>query len=227
MILKILTPACSEGIMYLCCFLGGLGFITAASTEAADIKDATVEEIKSFFERQNKKVLTFAGYSGAGYENEALMLEQAERVLEEFDPAQTIVNGGATAEGIGAVYALAKRKGFPTTGIVSSQAKQYNAELSPYVDYVFYVEDATWGGFIEGSEQLSPTSKAMVENSDIIVGMGGGEVARDEMIAARRLGKEVRFIPADMNHQKAIEKAKKNGLPAPTDFSGPAGAAFK
>jgi len=227
MMLKMLLPACSEGVMYLCYFLGGLAFITAASAQGADIKDATVEEIKAFFERQNKKVLTFAGYSGAGYESEALMLEQAERILGEFDPARTIVNGGATAEGVGAVYQLAKGKGFLTTGIVSSQAKQYNAELSPYVDYVFYVEDATWGGFIEGSEELSPTSKAMVENSDIIVGIGGGEVARDEMIAARRLGKEVRFIPADMNHQEAIEKAKKNGLPVPTDFRGPAGAALE
>ncbi len=227
MMLKMFLPACSEGVMYLCSFLGGLGFITAASAQAADIKDATLEEIKAFFERQNKKVLTFAGYSGAGYEDEALMLEQAERVLGEFDPARTIVNGGATAEGIGAVYELAKREGFLTTGIVSSQAKEYNAQLSPHVDYVFYVEDATWGGFIEGSEELSPTSKAMVENSDVIVGIGGGEVARDEMIVARRLGKAVRFIPADMNHQKAIEKAEKRGLPAPTDFSGPAGEAFK
>jgi hypothetical protein len=192
----------------------------------ATVRDATVEDIKAFFERENRKVLTFVGYSGAGYEHEASMLKQAERVLREFDPTRTIVNGGATSEGIGAVYKLVKRKGFLTTGIVSTQAKQYNAELSPYVDQVFYVGDATWGGFIEGSERLSPTSKAMVENSDIIVGIGGGEVARDEMIAARRSGKEVRFIPADMNHQKAQEKARKKGLPVPTDFSGAAAEVF-
>ena len=66
----------------------------------------------------------------------------------------------------------------------------------------------------------------MVENSDIVVGIGGGEVARDELIVARRLGKKVRVIPADMNHQKARESARKKGLPEPTDFRGAAHAVF-
>jgi len=38
----------------------------------------------------------------------AAMLASAERVMSEFDPAGTIVNIGATPEGIGAVYELAK-----------------------------------------------------------------------------------------------------------------------
>ena len=37
------------------------------------------------------------------------MLAGAERVLSEFDPGRTIVNIGATPDGIGAVYELAKR----------------------------------------------------------------------------------------------------------------------
>jgi transaldolase len=65
------------------------------------------------------------------------MLEKAGHILDEFDPSKTIVNIGATPEGIGAVYELAKRRGFTTTGIVSTQAKKYDAELSPCVDYVF------------------------------------------------------------------------------------------
>ncbi len=186
-----------------------------------------MKDIKAFFDSENRKVLTFVGYSGAGYEDEASMLGHAERILAEFDPAKTIINAGATPDGIGAVYKLAKQKGFMTIGIVSIQAKQYNAELSPYVDHVFYVEDSSWGGFIEKTEQLSPTSEAMVGNSDVIIGIGGGEVARDEMIVAKRMGKEVRFIPADMNHQKAIEKAQKKGLPVPTDFSGAADVVFR
>ena len=31
--------------------------------------------------------------------------------------------------------------------------------------------------------------------SDVVVGIGGGEVARDEMIAARNAGKVVRLFP--------------------------------
>jgi hypothetical protein len=88
------------------------------------------------------------------------------------------------------------------------------------------VEDETWGGFVKETKDLSPTSKAIVESSDILIGIGGGEVARDELVAAKRLGKKVRFYPADMNHRKARESAKKKKLPEPTDFRGAAGAAF-
>lgn len=208
------------------CLLSILSASTAACELATAVKDATPGEIKTFFENQKKTVVTFVGYSGAEYEDKPAILEKAERVLDEFDPSKTLVNIGATPEGIGAIYELAKDKGFITTGIVSTQAKKYDSKLSTCVDYIFYVEDATWGGFIEGGDRLSPTSTAMVENSDILIGIGGGEVARDELIAAERLGKEVRFIPADMNHQKAREKAKKKGLPAPTNFSGAADEVF-
>jgi hypothetical protein len=198
----------------------------AAFGQTAAVKSATIEDIRAFFKSSQKTVLTFVGYSGAGYQDEASMRKQAERILGEYDPAKTIVNIGATPEGIGAIYEIAKRKGFVTTGIVSSQARQYNVKLSPNVDHAFYVEDKTWGGFVPGAKALSPTSKAMVENSDIIVGIGGGEVARDELVVARRLGKKVRFIPADMNHQKARESARKKKLPEPTDFRGAANAVF-
>jgi hypothetical protein len=187
---------------------------------------ASPEEIKRFFAGQGKTVLTFIGYSDKGYEDPVALLERAGGVLKEFDPAKTIVNIGATPGGIGAVYPLAKQRGFMTTGIVSTRARKHQTELSPYVDHVFYVEDQTWGGFLEGTDRLSPTSTAMVENSDVIVGIGGGEVGRDELIAARWLGKEVRYFPADMNHRRAIEKAKEKDLPPPTDFSGEAGKSF-
>jgi hypothetical protein len=190
------------------------------------VRTATSTEVRTFFQGTGKTVLTFVGYSGAGYENQAAMLGEAERILAEFDPRKTIVNIGATPEGIGAVYELAKRKGFVTTGIVSAVAKEHNVTLSPHVDHVFYVEDATWGGKLKGTDRLSPTSQAMTENSDIVIGIGGGDVARDELLAARRSGKIVRFVPADMNHQKAQEAARRKGLPLPTDFRGAAHAAF-
>lgn len=189
---------------------------------ATTVKDVTLDEIKTFFVNKNKVVITFVGYSGAEYEDKQAMLEKAGRILDEYDASQTIVNIGATPEGIGAIYELAKEKGFMTTGIVSTQAKKYDAKLSTCVDYVFYVEDATWGGFIDESDRLSSTSTAMVENSTVVVGIGGGEVARDELLAADRLGKDVIFLPADMNHQKAREKAKGKGLPEPSDFGGAA-----
>lgn len=198
----------------------------AACELATTSKDVTVDDIRAFFERENDTVVTFVGYSGSEYEDKAAMLEKAASILDEFDSSNTIVNIGATPDGTGAVYSLAKHKGFDTTGIVSTKAKEYDAKLSPCVDYVFYVEDATWGGFIEGSDRLSPTSTAMVENSDVLIGIGGGKVGRDELIAATKLGKEVRFFPAELNHQKAREKARKKGLSVPTNFNGAASEVF-
>jgi hypothetical protein len=207
-------------------FLSIISLNAAACELITTVKEATIDEIRAFFARQNKDVVTFVGYSGAEYEDRVAMLKMAGSILDEFKPFKTIVNIGATPEGIGAVYELAKRRGFMTTGIVSTQAKKYKAVLSPCVDYVFYVEDNSWGGFVEGDDQLSPTSTAMVESSTVLIGIGGGEVARDELIAAKRKGTEVRFFPADMNHQKAREKAQKKGLPVPTNFAGAAGEAF-
>lgn len=226
MTLKILKTHNSASILFVSWSLWVLVFNGAVFGQTVKTKGTNPEDINAFFKSQRKTVLTFVGYSGAGYEDEASMRKQAERILGEFDPAKTIVNIGATPDGIGAIYEIAKRKGFVTTGVVSSQARKYKAKLSRYVDHVFYVEDETWGGFVSGSKELSPTSKAMVENSDVIIGIGGGEVARDELVAAKELGKKVRFIPADMNHQKARESARKKKLPEPTDFRGAANAAF-
>ena len=187
-------------------------------------------------DRQRKSRLSSKGHTkrclpslvtlAAEYEDKAAMLNQAKRILAEFDPTKTIVNIGATLDGIGAVYEEAKHQGFVTTGIVSTQAREAKATLSPYVDHVFYVKDTTWGGLMQGSEQLSPTSTAIVTYSDVVIGIGGGEFARDEMLVAKRLGKDVRFIPSDMSHQRAIEKAEKRAQLAPTEFRGAAHAVF-
>lgn len=108
---------------------------------------------------------------------------------------------------------------------MSTQARDSKATLSAHVDQVFFVQDATWGGFLDGQTQLSPTSEAMVAVSDRIVAIGGGDVARDEIIGARRAGKDVRFIAADMNHKVARDRAAKRGQAEPTDFRGTAATA--
>jgi hypothetical protein len=171
-----------------------------------------------------KKVLTFVGYSGAGYQDPDALIREASRILDRHAPARTLINIGGTDEGIGQIYALAKGKGFETLGIVSSLARQEQLPLSPCVDMVFFVPDSTWGGELPQGKGFSPTSSAIVRSSDALVGIGGGEVARDELLAARRAGKPVTFIPADMNHQLAREKARSKEQPEPTEFGGAAAA---
>lgn len=188
------------------------------------VGEASLSEISRFVREKRMAVLTFAGFSGAGYENPAVMIEKASEMLRKQDPEKTLINIGATREGIGAVYEVAKAMGFTTMGIVSSLAQAERVALSPCVDYVFYVQDESWGGRVGGEERLSPTSEAIVAVSSAFVGIGGGDVARDELSAARQRGKPVVFIPADMNHRRAREKALKRGESEPTDFRGSAHA---
>ncbi|HMN47357.1 MAG TPA: hypothetical protein PKE27_22470 [Povalibacter sp.] len=180
------------------------------------------QQVAQALRSQQRSIVVFAGYSGMGYEDEAAMRAQVQAVLAKFDPRRTTVSSGATAAGIGAVYELAKRLGFTTVGIVSSLAQNENEPLANDVDQVFHVKDDQWGGYLPGTTTLSPTSQAIVSSGDVFIGIGGGNAARDELLEAKRLNKPVTFIPADMNHRVAREKAAAKGEPAPTDFRGAA-----
>jgi hypothetical protein len=199
------------------------GPVAAACDQRSVLREAdTPRTVAEFVAASGMTMLTFVGYSGAGYQDEAGMRAQAQQELARFDPARTLVNIGATAQGIGAVYELARERGFFTLGIVSSLARDAGESLSPCVDAVFFVRDTAWGGRLPGQTALSPTSAAIVANSQVLIGIGGGEIARDELLAARAAGKSVRFLPADMNHRIARDKALAKGLPAPVDFRGAA-----
>lgn len=197
-----------------------LGIALLPFVAQAQSPGLSANEVSQQVQQLQRTVVTFAGYSGAGYQDPASMLKRAEEVLAEYNPETTIINIGATAEGIGAIYPLAKKMKFTTIGIVSTQASDTNTPISTDVDHVFYVTDASWGGKLADSDKLSPTSEAMVNNSDVFIAIGGGAVSRDEYLAAQAQGKEVIFIAADMDHKVAIEKAKRKGQPQPTDFSG-------
>jgi hypothetical protein len=207
-------------------FIGPADAAPLACQGPTDIRTGDTTAIASHVKATGKKVLTFVGYSGAGYQDPDALIREASRILDRHAPARTLINIGGTAAGIGQIYALAKGKGFETLGIVSSLARQEQVPLSACVDTVFFVPDSTWGGELPQGKGLSPTSSAIVRSSDALVGIGGGEVARDELLAARRAGKPVTFIPADMNHQLAREKARRKGQPEPTEFGGAAAAAL-
>lgn len=180
------------------------------------------EEAVSFVKGLGKTMLTFYGFSGLGYEDEQEMLGIARQVLSKYSPETTLVNLGASSTGIGAIYPLAKSMGFTTAGIVSTQALENLEEISDAVDYICFIEDDQWGGKLPNSNELSPTSKAMVACSDILVGIGGGGISLDEMLAGQAQGKEILYFPADMNHERAQRQAERKGLPPPKSFKGDA-----
>ena len=186
----------------------------------------TPDEVHAFFNEQRKTILTFFGFS-ASYEDEEAMLQIVKEFLKGYSTDTTIVNIGATSAGIGAAYTLAKSMGFTTTGIVSTLALEYPGEISEDVDYICFVEDDAWGGKLSESHELSPTSEAMVSCSDILVAIGGGKISRDELLAAKARGKPVFFYPAEIEHERAIRSAKKQGLPPPDSFWGAAYEALR
>jgi hypothetical protein len=180
------------------------------------------EEAVSFIRGLGKTMLTFYGFSGLGYEDEQEMLGIARDVLSKYSPQTTLVNIGASSTGIGAIYPLAKSMGYETAGIISTEALEYLEEISEAVDHICFIEDNQWGGKLPNSSELSPTSRAMVECSDILVGIGGGGISLDEMLAGHEQGKEILYFPADMNHERASRQAEKKGLPPPQSFKGAA-----
>ncbi|WP_186644214.1 hypothetical protein [Fluviispira vulneris] len=184
-----------------------------------------VSEATNFIKKQNMFIVTFIGYSGAGYEDKTAMLALAKTELEELLISHrledTHVCIGATADGIGEIYPLAKSMGFKTLGIVSSEAIKYKESLSNSVDTVIYVKDNSWGGFIPGNPStLSPTSEVIVNTSDQVIAIGGGAVGRDELLSFIQTGKNWKFYFAEMNHKNTIKTACKKNLPRPIDYSG-------
>ena len=121
---------------------------------------------------------------------------------------------------------MAKALGFTTTGIVSCLALEYIESISTAVDQICFVQDSRWGGKLPETGRLSPTSRAMVDCSDVLIGIGGNEISRDELLAGKAAGKPVHFFPAEVNHAYWINRAKKRGQPPPATFWGAAHEAF-
>jgi hypothetical protein len=188
-------------------------------------RDMTPNETRVFFESIGKKVISFFGYS-QDYENEPALLNAAKDVLAQYSPETALVNTGAARGGIGAVYPIAKAMGFITTGIVSSLFLEYLDEISNAVEYVCIIRDNQWGGKLPDSNTLSPTSRAMIMCSDVLIGIGGNEISRDEMLAGKQDGKPVHFYPAEVNHESMTRRALELGLPKPESFWGAAHEAF-
>lgn len=179
----------------------------------------TPDETVSFFKRQGKIVITFLGYS-VDYQDIGGMLKIVQDVLSKYSPEKTLVNIGATMGGLGAAYPLIKSMGFSTAGIVSSEALAYPKYISDAADHICFIRDKYWGGKIPNTDELSPTSKAMVECSDILVAIGGNDISRDELIEGKAQGKPIQYFPAEMDHEAAIRRAKHLGLPEPESFMG-------
>jgi hypothetical protein len=69
-------------------------------------------------------------------------------------------------------------------------------------------------------ELPTASTTALMRSNHGFEGIGGGEIARDELLATGRAGKPVTFIPAEMNHELARERARRMGQPQPKESDG-------
>lgn len=174
----------------------------------------------------SRHVIYFAGYGELGYEQEGSVRSVALQVLSQWSTDKVLVHSGTLMrlgghDGIAEVYRVARELGIETSGIHPSISMDFadTHHVSPDCDHVFFVEDTTWGGFLDGSGELSPTLDLHLKVSDELVMIGGGKHAADELRAFLDFQKPVRYFPADMNHATTRQWAEQEGL-AITDLRG-------
>ncbi len=169
------------------------------------------DEAILLIKESNKKIFTLFGYSALGYERVDDIGVKIKEELMTLNKEEWIINIGATEEGIGFAYAIAKELGFTTMGVVSTQALSYSGRFSPYVDRIYIINDDFWGGFIPGTKKLADTTKVFLGVSDTISAYGGGENTAITLHEASILSIPIRFTEADMNHEKKDRVMLKKG----------------
>jgi hypothetical protein len=165
-------------------------------------------EIFRFFELKNKYVISFAGFGELGYEDESFVQAVIRNELCRRKADEILVNSGTLLrvggeEGIAQVYRLAKELGIETCGIHPSVAFKWadTHPVSPFADHIFFVEDESWGGFLNDGVEPSPTLQVLLSITDELIVIGGGKHAADELKAFLQNKKLVKYFPAQMNHQ--------------------------
>jgi hypothetical protein len=193
---------------------------------------SSAEEIQRFFTDSGKRVISFAGFGELGYEDPSIVARVGAQVLGDLQPAKTIVNSGTLLrrggeDGIAAIYPIAKNLGMLTSGIHPSVALAFREThlVSAFSDHWFFVEDATWGGFLAGSREISPTLQVSLEVSDELIVIGGGKHAAEEIEAFGHRRKRVRYYAAEMNHRATRSWCQRSGT-AIEDYRGAAHAAW-
>ena len=129
-------------------------------------------------------------------------------------------------DGIARVLRIASTLGIETTGIHPGVALDFATthRVSPDTGTAFFVEDTSWGGFLDG-RRLSPTLAVLLDVSDELVVIGGGKHAADELEAFWERRKPVRYLPAEMNRRATMEWCARSGVEI-SDFRGAAHAAW-
>jgi hypothetical protein len=159
----------------------------------------------------DKKTLVFGGFSGLGYSDIEKLEEEArlkiEQEIEIHGKDNVAVVCGATSDGIGAIYKIAKDYNLPTYGIVSEAAKEYGSDS--FCDKTFFVPDPknTWQVLSENGESYMVD---IAKKNGVLIYFGGGDVAVSEIKEANQKGIatdiDTSFEPNESQVAKRIAK---------------------
>jgi hypothetical protein len=143
----------------------------------------------------DKRAVVLSGFSGSGYASPQGLREKLTEILEKerkaASPQNIIVVAGATAEGIGLCYEIAKEMGIQTLGIVSELGMR---DASTFCDEVIGVPDPTKSWKVL-SQNGSSFMVAAARNNGIFYALGGGEVTLSELMEAKRAGIQTMIFP--------------------------------
>ncbi|ATW33821.1 hypothetical protein [Candidatus Williamhamiltonella defendens] len=147
---------------------------------------------------RQKHVMVFSGFSELDYKDVDALETKITSILEDAIKTHSldklIVVAGATGDGIGRVYQIAKTLNIRTIGIVSEEAKKYYSNF-PYCDEVFFVNDPneTWKVLDEGGKSYMvyvATKKEDIHRTGEFLVFGGGQVTVSELEEAKALGND-------------------------------------
>ncbi|MFL9858240.1 LWXIA domain-containing protein [Paraburkholderia madseniana] len=177
---------------------------TPAATPSVRPVDTVLDQVETLAE--GKRVVVFGGYSGLGYRDvDALKAHIASTLNAEVaahGAENLLVVAGATSDGIGVAYEVAKSHGLATAGIVSEAAREFGA--SPYCDQVIYVPDPH-----ENWQVMAPDGRSymlsIAQDNGIYYAFGGGDVTVAELAEARE-----RNIPTEVDASFEPDQDKLN-----------------
>lgn len=153
-----------------------------------------------------RKVINFIGASSQGYSDNIAITNICKNYIftikrqHNLNDNQIVIGYGATPDGLGGiVYPLAKSLGFATVGITSNRSIEWGH--SQYCDFIYSIDENkdVYGGFAPNPQSLTldsltNTSRAVLQNSDYLVVVGGGGIGAAETLVAMKLATQTSLI---------------------------------
>ena len=164
------------------------------STHASAPIDPVMSELNALI--GGKFVLVFIGFSGQGYQDQTRLDKQLTRIMQQaieaHGEANVVVVAGATKDGIGRCYEIAKDPfNLQTIGIVSELGMAYTSQQC---DKAVYVSDPDKRWQVRTPDNTASYMVSVAEKHGEMHALGGGAIAIEELKEALERGIACKII---------------------------------